>query len=641
VNDRQLAATSIALKQKESGERFAALDLIIDAGTHEVFRNGDPLRLPKLSYQLLLALVRAAPNMLSTDALIAEVWGGRVVSNETVTQRVKLLRRALNDHADDPTYIGVVRGEGYRLLVDVTRLPRAEPEPDGIAVLRRTPLRVGLALVALAAGLLAAMIAWQPIPQQPKTPSPSDRAQPRVAVLPFKNLSDDPQQRYFADGLTEELIGELSRIPALRVAGRSSSFLFEADNASISELSSALSVNYLVEGSVRWDGSDARVSATLVSVADGYQVWSETYVASLDSVFTVQQQIAVAVASALEVEFGLSQSLNPDNAPSGRAFAQFLRGQALFWNHTPETNELAIEAYQQAVALEPDFVRAWVGLSYAYGGRSRDPALTDTALADMAFAAEHAVALAPESWAAQAVMAWVLMSNHAFAEAERVMAHALALRERSESWYESVNCPVACYFQQLGRVSDALAEARKMQDIDPLSPSADLSIWLYLLGRRDESLDAFARYQALLPRPWEARTFSRWLAMEDDDPAVMEPHLQGTPFAGKWGVPELMLPALSDFTNPELTLPRGSRALLAIYAARHADNELAMRLLAQEYLQPGFGAYFLLWHPLLAAVRATPEFSAFVTRLGLVDAWRSTGQWGDYCREDEGIVVCR
>lgn len=615
-----------------SSQRLRVGDLIVDCGTRQVLREDLELAIPKLSFQLLIALVERAPDLLSTDALAERVWAGRAVSNETITQRVKLLRDALGDDAANPTYVGVVRGEGYRLLVDVREETQSENGP--IAAPRaRTPARM-----LLGAGVVAIVVAaWLGL----RGDHTESAARPAIAVLPFLNLSEDAENGYFTDGLTEEVIAELSRNPGLRVAGRTSSFAFKDRTPAFSEVGEALSVDHVLEGSVRWENDTARITAQLISAGDGYHLWSETYVHRLDGVFSVQQEIARAVADALSVQLGaeITDASRPE--VNGRAYAEFLRGQALFWNHTPETTERAIAAYHRAVALDPEFERAWIGLGYAYGGRSRDPMQTATALASMAEAAQRALTIDPESWEALALRAWVEMSNHEFLQSERTMAQSLARRQSSVQLLDSINCPVACYFQQLGRVTDALAEARRVQEIDPLSPSADVTSWLYLLGRREEAIAEFEVVQQMLPRPYERRTFLRWLALESDDPAQMEMHLVDTPLAGKWGRAEELLPVLARFTEPGVELPRGMRAMFAMYATIHGDDELALILLRQEFLRPGFGAYFLLWHPALKQVRSSGNFVDLITEIGLVDAWRETDRWGDYCRPGPaGVVVC-
>jgi TolB-like protein/DNA-binding winged helix-turn-helix (wHTH) protein len=613
----------------ESGEqeRFAVDDLIVDVGTRQVLRNGAVLALPKLSFEFLMALIHAAPDVVTTEQLAERVWVGRVVGNETITQRVRLLRKSLGDDANEPRYVGLVRGEGYRLLVDVV----AAPPGQGASAGRGKPVyaRRGAWLIA-AAAVSAIAVGWFLLAWIGKEAAPA--GSPRIAVLPFVNLSDDPMQEYFADGLTEELINELSHIPNLRVAGRTSSFAFKDRNPAFHEAGEALGVDHILEGSVRWGGGETRVTAQLIAVADGFHLWSETYAFALEDTFAIQEEIARAVVAALSLELGMSDPPRLRPTHSGPAYAHFLRAQALFWNHTPETTERAIDEYLRAVEQDPRFVRAWVGLGFAYGGRSRDPTRTVAALHDMATVAQRALELAPEYWEAHALNAWVQMSYHDFRQAEASMARAIALRGRTPNVQEGSGCPVACYFQQIGRVSDALAEARRIQEIDPIAISADQSSWLYLLGRRDDAIGEYRRVKDMVVRPFHTGQIELWLAMEDPDPSGMNERIARTPLAGKWGKPEEMLVVLDELDRADRILPRGSRAMLAMYATIHGDDALALRLLRQEFMRPGFGAYFLMWHPALRRVRASEGFGEFVTELGLVDAWRETGEWGDFCR---------
>ncbi len=621
----------------EIQQRFAVGDLTVDAGMHRVAIDRREIKLPKLSFQLLMALVHAAPDMLTTDRIIEIVWSGRVVSNETVTQRVKLLRQAIGDDATSPKYIGVVRGEGYRLLVGVRPLPR-EPTSDLAGAPSRRGVMVGLGMGLL---LVVALAWWWVMSGGAGVFSSRDPA-PRLAVLPFLNLSTDADNDPFVDGLTEEIISELSRSPELRVAGRTSSFAFKNRNPSFAELGDALNVDEVLEGSVRWDANSLRITVQLISAADGFHLWSETYVRELDDVFSVQRDIARDVSNALQVELGVS-SASKTGTTNGRAYAHFLRGQALFWNHTREMNERAIGEYLEALKLDSGFVRAWIGLGYAYGARSREVGRTAAALDEMERAAQRASELAPDFWEVAALIAWVQMSRHSFLDAERSMAVAIEMRARDGPITEHINCPVACYFQQIGRVSDALAEALVMQRSDPLSPSAsDAWTWLYLLGRRDEAIDAFRQAEAVGATPFSKRQFQQWFAMENPDPAAMNEELIGTPLTGKWGDPEQLLPLLEPAANPQIPLRRGVRATFAMFAAIHGDDALALRLLRADFLPPGFGAYYLMWHPALRRVRASDGFAQFVTELGLVEAWRKTGNWGDFCSQTpEGRVSCR
>ncbi len=608
--------------------RLAVGDLVIDTATHEVLRDGRSLALPKLSYDLLLTLVDAAPAVVDTETLAARVWEGRVVSNETITQRVRLLRKAIGDDAQDPSYVGLVRGEGYRLLAEVRAVPEGDeggtPDPD-VAGWPRRLLAVGIA------GLVLVAAAWFFLTSEATRPAATP---PTVAVLTFRNLSDNPDHRYFAEGLTEAVIDEISRIPDLRVIGRSTR---------VEGTVAPTGADHVLSGSVRWNGSQAHVGAELVRAGTGLRHWSATYEYEIDNPLSVQEAIARSLASALSLELGTAPRARAGQTEDGRAYAHYLRGLALFWHHLEETNQRAIQEFQEAVSLDPEFVRAWVGLGHAYGARSREPDHTATALRDMAEAARHAVRLAPEYWESHALEAWVRMSYLDFVGADEKMAEALKLRARSGISRAPASCPVACYYQQFGRYTASLAEARRMQPYDPLGPTAETWDLLFYLGRREEAVAAFQQMQTLQGRLRERRLFDVANALMSPDPGPMNEWLEsaGSPLAGKWGDQQAVLAIMNRRLVEDAPLRRGSAAFYAMIAARQGDDRLALDFLRREYLTPGYGGYFLIWHPALASTRATPGFVELMTQLGMVDAWRTSGLWGNFCRPAaDGTVTC-
>ncbi len=375
-------------------------------------------------------------------------------------------------------------------------------------------------------------------------------------------------------------------------------------------------------------GNDLRITAQLISVADGFQLWSGTYDHKLDDVFAIQREIAIAVAKALSLELGVDpRDFAFGGTQNATAYAHYLRGRTLIYQQSADTLERGNSELEQAVELDPDFARAWVELSYSYGMRARDPAHTEEALADMARAAARAVALAPGVWETQAVQGWVLLSYHDFVAADRAFEMALDLPKLGEA---SPLNSIATYLAQVGRLTESLAEHRLSQRIDPLYL---IEPWLpYYLGRREEALVEFERNKELQPG-YNPASMSRLLAMEQSDPAAMNARLAGTRLAGLWGSPDEFLAVLRPARDSEIPrFRRGTLAVLARYAAHHGDTDLALEFLRAEYLVDGFGSYFLIWNPSLREVRTTPGFKSFVRDLGLLELWRTTGKWGDFCR---------
>ncbi len=192
-----------------------------------------------------------------------------------------------------------------------------------------------------------------------------DRAK-SIAVLPFVNMSADPEQEYFSDGISEEILNGLVKVPGLRVVARTSAFSFKGQNIDIRQVGETLDANHVLEGSVRKAGNRLRITAQLISVVDGYHLWSETYDRQIDDVFAIQEEIARAVVSALEVTLGLSDetSLLQQGTSNTEAYNWFLRGNYYIGRQTPDAFEKAIESYSNSIELDPDFAGGHGGLAY-------------------------------------------------------------------------------------------------------------------------------------------------------------------------------------------------------------------------------------------------------------------------------------
>ncbi len=188
-----------------------------------------------------------------------------------------------------------------------------------------------------------------------------------IAVLPFVNMSADPEQEYFSDGIAEEILNGLAKVPGLRVVARSSAFSFKGQNIDIRQVGETLNANHVLEGSVRKAGDRLRITAQLISVDDGYHLWSETYDRQMDDIFAIQDEIARAVVSALEVTLGLAEETRLVNlgTTNADAYNWFLRGNYYIGRQSPEAFDKAIESYAKAIELDPEFAGGHGG--YAYG----------------------------------------------------------------------------------------------------------------------------------------------------------------------------------------------------------------------------------------------------------------------------------
>ena len=291
-------------------------DLTLDGGRQRLTQGTVPIHLGPLTFRLLLALVEAAPNVASHDELARAVWNGRPVSPETISQRVKLLRDAIGDHADDPQYVELVRGRGYRLLPQVEAVTPADAQRS----YKRWLWFAAAAIMVVAAVLLIRAYV---------TPDAASPSSPSVAVLPFADISPGQDHEYLADGVAEEILNALSGSTSLTVIARTSSFSFKDRNDDIATIAKQLGVSHIVEGSVRRSGDRIRVTVQLILAADGTRVWSAAYDRGFVDLLQLQEEIARSVAAALEVTLlGPATAAHaPRQQVDPEAYDLYLRGR--------------------------------------------------------------------------------------------------------------------------------------------------------------------------------------------------------------------------------------------------------------------------------------------------------------------------
>jgi TolB-like protein/DNA-binding winged helix-turn-helix (wHTH) protein len=364
--------------------KYRVGDLSIDTGPQVVSRDAVPIALPKLSYELLLVLARAAPNLVSLDELMRLVWPGVVVSPETVSQRIKLLRDALDDDPRQPRYIAGLRGRGYQMIATVKELEadstanpetatveRPAPHPEPPAPRPESP-RNRLLLIVVVAGVAVAL-AWflavkiwipkQIEQEKPVTATAALISEKSVAVLPFVDMSEKKDQEYFADGMAEEIIDLLAKVPNLRVPARTSSFYFKGKPTKVPEIARELGVAHVLEGSIRRSGSQIRVAAQLNRADNGYHLWSETYDRKLDDIFKVQDEIAGAVVKALKVSLLIDTLPRATPTSSTEAYTLYLQAISMAKHPTRLGISKAVDYLKQVVKLDAKFAPAWAILS--------------------------------------------------------------------------------------------------------------------------------------------------------------------------------------------------------------------------------------------------------------------------------------
>jgi len=352
---------------------------------------------------------------------------------------------------------------------------------------------VGIAaLLLVAAGLWGA---WRfRVPAAPVNPS--------IAVLPFLNLSADPGTDYFTDGLAEELTDALSNAGGLRVAARTSAFMFRNKPADVQEIGAKLHVGYVVEGSVRKQGDQLKVTAQLIRTDDGYHIWSGSFERQLSDVFKVQQELAGSVVSALQVKLTGAQTrrLRKSHTANQQAFDLFLQGIHLMSSFAPGSLDQAERRLQQSIAADPNYAPSYAALAGVYilddiyGNRpSRE-------LASKATAAVHKALALDDEWAGAYVTLSTIAARHEYdwPAAERHLRHALELNPNSAPAHYGL---AQFVFAPQQRWQEALAESRLASELDPLSPMITMSEpWLAVLeGRHETAVGGFRRLAEVNP----------------------------------------------------------------------------------------------------------------------------------------------
>lgn len=383
-------------------------DLVVDEGQQRVTRGGEVIELPKLSFDLLLTLVRNAPNVVSVDALLTGVWPGLVVNPETVVQRVKMLRDALDDPAAEPRYIVALRGRGYRLVADVSRIEARDEPLLAIAVAPESGpprRRRFMILSAVALALLAALGLWilqRGDPSISPAPDANDPALRTVAVLPFKNLSGDRSDTAIALGVPDVVLDRLTSVEGLTVVARDSAFRAGEESADPAEISQRLRAVFLVDGTVQRSGTMLRVSARLVDARTARTLWATRYDRPIEELFAMQDDIATQVATALNDRISGMRAPEAATAPTRdiEAYLAWLRGRTLTGRYTAAKADAAAAEFQKAIALDPGFAVAYAAL---YDARMQAAALrfedTDAARRDNRPLLERALTLDPDSGA--------------------------------------------------------------------------------------------------------------------------------------------------------------------------------------------------------------------------------------------------
>lgn len=439
------------------GSRFAFGPFVLDPAAGTLLRNDDPVAVGHRGVKLLAALVGRPGEILPKAELMDAAWPGISVEEGNLTVQIAQLRKLLGPAADGGEWISTVPRIGYRFTGAIERLGGA----------KRKPL---------------------PLPDKPS-----------ISVLPFVDISNDPEQESFVDGLTEDLITDLSRMPGLFVIARNSAFAYKGKAMDVRDIAEELGVRYLLEGSARRAAGRVRINAQLVDAVSGEHLWAERFDRSLEDVFAVQDEVTARIVEAL---LGRLFAPPPRNRPKSiEAYDLCVRARKLM-DDTPQTTREAHLMLTRAISLDPDYAEAyrWLAINHWMGWvHSGGPTEPNRRVA--LELARKAVAIDPNDAGCRWILAYLLAYERSFTEADAEFARAIELDPNEADTFAALSDITVL----AGQVGEGLEHIRKAFRLNPFPAS-----WYYLtLGQAQYAAGQYEAAVETLRRDETYRTSSR------------------------------------------------------------------------------------------------------------------------------------
>ena len=483
----------------------------LEPSKRRLLRDGEPVALTPKAFDTLLVLVEESGKTIDKSDLMERVWPDAVVEENNLNQCITALRKSLGDTRHESRYIATIPSIGYRFVGEVrkvTHVVTARLEPADTTQLQptaqttnRRPLLLLLVILVPALALLGFVLF-----NRNKRPAVLHVAS--IAVLPLDNLSGKPDEEYFADGVTDALIGDLAKLGQLRVISRTSSMQYKRTKKSLPEIARELNVDAIVEGSVQREGERVRVRAQLIHGASDEHLWAETYERDVRNIMDLQSEIAQAIAREVQIKLSPADQarLSPRRAVHPKAFDDYLQGRYLFWNKRTEENlQKAIGYFESAIKQDPEYALAYAGLADCYNAIGAVqfgtmPPMEARSRAQKA--AEQALVLDANLAEAHSALGYVNHYNWNWSVAEQELKRAIELNPS----YAQAHIGYASYLMSLGRVQESLAEANRATELDPLSLSISVQRGFLLENARNynEAIEQMRRVIAVDPNHYQA-----------------------------------------------------------------------------------------------------------------------------------------
>jgi len=471
--------------------------------------------------------------------------------------------------------------------------------------------------------------------------------QKSIVVLPFVNMSNDPDQEFFSDGLSEELLNVLAQIKDLRVISRTSAFAFKGKDIDIPTIAAQLDVTHVLEGSVRKAGSDVRITAQLIEVSTDSHLWSDAYNRKLENVFEIQEEISQAIASELQVTLGTSGNTgNPTE--NLEAWQLFLRGRYLYQNRGEAQVARSVELLKQAVALDPNFAEAWSNLAAAnivYGFGQDD---FEIYYGDGKKAALRAIEIDPNNGFAHAVLGLIYYGDFAWDEAMRELDLAIKLNpnETNSLLWKGI------ILISLGYIDQALEVLQQAEQLDPVF--TNLQYWLSVAYEDKGDYESMQRCREKIQRldpDFANLDLSRYdfytgnLDAAEQIARADEIQETGSDIVSASVYSALRNPSRNDAAVKVIladeTLAGTGELIVLLWHLGETQKALAA---FRELRDGGRGlravnSLGFIWIPYYAAQLSDPSIPVFFAEIGMTDYWRINGN-PDYCRVDDSSIEC-
>lgn len=593
-----------------------------------LIRDGVEHTLEPRVMDVLCVLASKGQDVCARQELIDRIWAVEFGADEGLTRAISVLRRTIREAGEADPYVETIPKRGYRLAKTVKALSQDDSAgehsrpimtADAAAALREPvdrqfaggaaarPASNGSGWKAYAAALagvflIGAVAAFAMLrdsrgaAERAPIAAVAADASPSIAVLPFRPLTENPSDLHFGDGVAEELLHLLARIPELKVAARTSSFAFRGDQTGISEIGRTLNVDHVLEGSIRRSGTRIRVTAQLIRVQDGFHVWTETYDRELHDIFEVQDDITRQISQALQIRLGVGFARNLDIHPSvdPAAVELYFRG-IYFWGNrmnVPSAQEDALAALRAAVEIDEDFAAAWAMIGYLGTNAGGGPLARDREAftAMIVEALDRALEIDPDQPLAHAAMArWSLQSD---LDIDKALFHFQRASELSPNTLNTLDLSASITWL-LGDTEATFLAYRKGLALDPLSDLRKLSLAL-----RFAEVGRFAEAFVILDACHQARcagegfvAFATTAAYMSGDEAIL----------ARWRPIALEFLALLERT-PDSRKPRSTDLLPALFAVwfdlpdKAEKMDAAIERLQRDPITDSFG----IWGPTFA-----------------------------------------